>query len=74
MEPVRENEISDAIEKLSKEQLLYVLKIILAFEPVDKRKVRNLVVYGAQDVHNGGLRQYQTGDYGQVRADKQYKG
>ena len=67
-----DDELQAVLRQFSKEQMVYIIETILKFEPVNERKCRNLILYGTQAT--GTLRQAQTGDRGQVRADKQYKG
>lgn len=69
-----DKELLKKIRQLSKSQLEYVLEVIITFEPVNIQKVKNLIIYGSESSVYSGIRQLQTGDTGQVRADKQYKG
>ena len=62
-------DIKDKLEKLSKEQLLWIIETIFDAEPLS-RKSYNLVKYA--DAPNR-LLQAQTGDRGQNIAERQYK-
>ena len=59
------------IDGLSLEQLQFILKVIVTQEPINQRKVYNLIKYSEK---RGSINNAPAGDKGQNIADIQYNG